>query len=323
MFPIDTHSLQLLAMVGFALLTSISFAFGLRWRIWVGSFPVIVAMAIFGYLWSITEWEKEYAWFLPFFVGGVSGAILITAFLWVGIVHLVFQRMATGHLARFLIVAALPSLIAAPYVVWDQTLPQNECTNSHLDVSVMGSAQYRVYPEFKVRFDRLKKGGTGLEFQALYSSLRKDKRALAQLCRQEGRIETARFWITPTLRADAVEAACQARERAFCSKLDPTVMRQLSSVRIGRNDRSEIEYFLGWFSRKGDNSLLAVGDSQDGALCQSVGTRSQHCTVWRSFGSNQLGIAQTIANGSEPEEMIEVANEGLDQMLRAFSPPQR
>ncbi len=327
LFPIDPAALPLLAMIGFALVTGISFAFAfnLRGHKWLFALPAIVAVTAFGCLCLITQWDQEYAGVFPLLVGGCLGAILIGMFHWVGFAHFAFRRMGVGGLPHILIVASLPGLIAASCVIWDQTLPRNDCAKSHLDVSIVGGGQYRVYPEFRVRFDRIKANGTGLEFQARYSSRLGEKRTLARLCRQGDQIKTARFWISPSARADAIISSCETPERTFCSEVKPDVMRQLQTVKIGRYDRSEISYYLRWFSREGDSSILASGDPQEGALCQSVGTKHQRCTIWRSFGSNQLGIVQTIegANGLSPEGMIALANEGLDQMLRAFAPPKR
>lgn len=327
MFPIDTWSLSLLAFIGFALFASLSFLFALhsRGRKWLSALPVISALAVVGYLSWITEWEKEYAGLLPIFVGLYLAATLAAALIWVSFAHLVFGRLASDGSTKVLIVAALPSLIAAVYVVWDQTLPRNDCAISHLDVSVAGGGQYRVYPEFSVRFDNTTEGGTGQEFQARYSSLSKDKLDLARLCRQVDRLDTAQIWITPTARADAVASACETSERPYCSNLDTDFMRQLHTVKISHYDRSKIDNHLGWFSRTGDSEVFAMGDAQEGAVCTSVGSRSQNCTVWRRFGDNQLGVAKTIqgTNGLSPEEMIAVANKGLDQLLHAFSPPKR
>ncbi len=314
-------------MIGFALFSSFSFAYAfvLKGRKLLFALPFFVALAVFGYLCLVTEWGREYAGLLPILVGSYLGATLVATFLWVGSAHLVFRWLTTHSGALTLVAAAMPGLVAAGYVVWDQSVPQNECATSHLDVDVVGGVSYRVYPELRVRFDSTQAGDERLRFQARYSSLPGDKLALARLCRHDERIETARLWITPVSHAETVEAVCRTHKRAFCSHLDPSVMKQLDTVKIGRYDRSEIDYYLQWFNREQDSDVLSFGDAQDGALCQSVGHRFQSCFVWRRIGESQLGVAQTGqgAQGLSPEEMVAVAHEGLDQMLLAFSPPER
>jgi len=188
----------------------------------------------FAYVCATTNWHQEYAGILPIALGLAFVTILIVALLWMFFVHWLSRdfRSKNGLLATC---AVLPCMALASYVIWDQTVPNNSCAKSHLDVNLSDRAQFRVYPEFRVRFDRYEAENKQIKVQARYSSLLKDKHALADLCRQSTSIETDQIWITGSSSAKTIAKSCRTKARGFCETIDLNVMEKLSSIKIGRD----------------------------------------------------------------------------------------
>ena len=327
MFPIETSTLHLLVVVAFGLISCLCFVAAfekVRPKLLFG-LPVFMAALIVVYVCATTDWSREYAGLRPMFVVTFLGGALVVAFLWVGVAYRGVRRLAPKNLVFAAIVAVLPCAVIAGYSIWDQTVPRNDCATSHLEVHVGDTARYRVFPEFRFRFDHRETSISIFRFQARYSSLTEDKRELARLCRRDSAFETTRLWFTPEKQADAIEAACQKGDRPFCSHVDPDVMRQLVSVKIGAHSIPDIAHIQGRFSRARAPDDVVYGTVEEGAVCSGIGSRFQSCRVWRRLDGDQVAIAQTGqgASGLSPMDMRDVATKGLDQVLAAFAAPSR
>lgn len=323
MFPIQPQTIYQLLIVAFTLFSCLIFASALQRRsLWLVATPVGIALVVVGYFVFTTNWHKEYAGLVPIILGSVLGVALSAAFIWAGVVRLILPiRRPVGWPVKLAVTAA-PTLIAACFVIWDQTVPSNDCGRSHLDVSLTDGTQIRLFPEFHVSLfqkisPRVARG------RYIYSTRTEYKTRRARLCRRSLPIETGVIKVHPSREADAITKTCQSSSKSFCSVIDPVLMRMVSRVEIGQTVVAQDSWIIKDFLMGDTPERQTFGDAQNGALCRT-GTRPYaDCYVWRDVPNHSriLAVLQPANYDLDPEHIIAMADDAITQILRAMTIP--